>query len=222
MNGSSDIKAKKKSNFKIIEVENWTMKEEFLNQPVENEKQEKFLKFIKDIIKDGKNKNFICPIIDPSSDEKGNIIYQKGKEPFTSKSAIWWENEMKKFSEKYQSKMGNIYNYALLQAYRLKIKDIKLKEITDDSRRLGNYFDNLKSRRRLEQTGTFKIGEFYDLANLAKIVEDPDKIFSSTGFVLVGGSFFCGGREYPIMNIEEILTTNVGYFIGIGWMNLKK
>ena len=219
---SSSNTTKKNEKFRLIEVSNWTLEEPFLKQKVENEKQEEFLNFIKQIIKDGKNKDFICPVMDPSLDEKNNIVYVPKKEPATSKSAKWWNEKFEKFSEQYESRMGTIYEYALLQEKRLEKKEATLKELVDDSKKLGNYWDSFKSRHRLEMTASNPVGDFYDLANLSKIVQDPDKIFSTDRFVLMGGSFYCFGRENPIMKASEITSPSIGYLMGIGWMTLRK
>lgn len=219
MTDSSD---NKNTKFKLIEVSNWTLEEPFLKRKVDNEKQERFLNFIKQIIKDGKNKDFICPIMDPSLDKDQNIIYQAHKEPAISKSAKWWSDKFDQFSEQYESRMGTIYEYALLQAKRLEKKEVTLKGLLDDSRNLGNYWDNLNSRHRLELTASNPVGDFYDLANLSKIVKDPDKIYSNNGFVLMGGAYYCFGNENPIMEVSEVNSPLIGYLMGIGWMSLRK
>lgn len=218
----TDSSGNKNGKFRLIEVSHWTLEEPFLKRKAENEKQEKFLSFIKQIIKDGKNKDFICPIMDPSLNKNENIIYEIGKEPATSKSAKWWYDKFHEFSEQYGSGMGTIYNYALLQAKRLEKKEVTIRDLVDDSRGLGNYWDGFNSRQRLELTGNNQIGDFYDLANLSKIVQDPDKIYSNNGFVLMGGAFYCFGRENPIMKISQITNTSIGFLMGIGWMNLEK
>lgn len=218
----TDSSGNKKGKFRIIEVSHWTLEEPFLKRKVENEKQEEFLNFIKQIIKDGKNKDFICPIMDPSLDKEQNIIYQSQKDPGISKSAIWWNDKFERFSEQYESRMGTIYEYALLQAKRLEKKDVTLRELVDDSRELGNYWDSFKSRHRLEMTASNPVGDFYDLANLSKIVKDPDKIYSNSEFVLMGGAFYCFGKENPIMQASEITSPSIGYLMGIGWMSLRK
>lgn len=218
----TDSSGNKKGKYRIIEVSNWTLEEPFLNRKIENEKQEEFLNFIKQIIKDGKNKDFISPIMDPSLDENQNIVYQVQKDPAISKSAVWWNDKFEQFSEQYESRMGTIYEYALLQAKRLERKEATLRELVDDSRELGNYWDSFKSRHRLEMTGSNPVGDFYDLANLSKIVKDPDKIYSDNRFILMGGAFYCFGRENPILKVSEITSPSIGYLMGIGWMTLRK
>ena len=145
-------------------------------------------------------KDFYRPVFDPSFDEEENIVYEEGKRPAIGKSFKWWEEKAKEIG-------GNI---ATRNEY-IAFLGVLLKNLVEDGESIPNAWSiicslsdtesdakqNKSTKHIIEDTGSKKLGMFYDLTNTYKLCKE-DEYRETGGFLIAGGLLFGDKTNYPI------------------------
>ena len=200
--------------FPIVRASKLSLDDDFLKHEPQTWRQEEFKKSIVSAIKEGLQ-DFRRPAMDPSF-EDGGIYYMAGRRAAYGNFNLELESfkgaqeaAAKVVPEK-NSRIGTVKLYnaflALLIKYLIEEREYEVadawKAVCDKSKDLGNY---LESRSGLygeewESTGSRRIWNFYDLANMAKKVTDDE----AKEIYVVGGDFDDFSYEHPLASVEHI------------------
>ena len=178
----------------------------------ETPNQECFKEMLTDALKKGV-KDFRAQIMDPSFDEKGEIIYRQENLPAVNKSAIEWKKIAEDFMPEKNSSLGTcdqrLVFLALQIKYLVKKEDYSMNEawraICDQSKDFGNYWDAKDARHGFAKTGKRNIGRWCDLANTYKIILND---YEKKSFMQTGGDYTNCGYESPLANMYFLEADN--------------
>ena len=136
------------------------------------------------------------PVYEPSKDDDGNIQYVSGADVLRGLNSYNWEKAFQNYSPENGSRMSSITTYFLLLLRLLKDGFATVEQLADDSKEIGHYWDSENAKHEFEKTGKRQLGGLYGFAgNTYKIVKDSE---SSSGFSLLGGSYYDSGYVYPL------------------------
>ena len=163
---------------------------------------------------------FRVPCMDPS-EENGKILFEYGNMPAIGHLVYWYEQKFKEYMPPKNSRMGNRMERAaflgIIIKYLVERKKYNLedawKEVCDDSLHLGHYLDYNNPKMDYEPTACRKVGYFYDLANVTKIIKDE------YGYYLVGGGISHTSDLAPMAREIELISPMINQYNGsVGWM----
>lgn len=185
--------------FPIVRASTLSLEDSFLKHEPQSIQQERLKTSIIAGINEGL-KDYRRPAGDLSIDEEGNYIYKKGEKPAVGKSTIYGIEKLKEFMPEKNSRMTTQREYdaflGLLIKYLIEKEGYSIEKawdaICDDSKELGNYVISGKLPV-IEPTGSRKVWDFYDLANVCKIVQDEQ---AEIGFSLVSG--YCSNKSWAV------------------------
>lgn len=129
---------------------------------------------------------------------------------------------MKEFNHEKNSRIGNLLERAAyLGAIIIVLVDenhysieAAWKAVCDDSCELGHYMDSNNVKYDIESTGNRKVGPFFDLANVNKIIRD----IRNKCHLLVGGSNNDNGWQYPLVEASYICDSSESCYDSVGWL----
>lgn len=210
-----------KKLFHVVEVDKLSIEDKFLQYEPET-KIEELLK--KDIIEaiEKRIPNFRAPIMAPSEDEFGNIIFKKGCKPAVGHYANWWKERIKYLLPEKNARMGSMLQHAAFLAILIK-KLIKEKEFTVreawkaicfDSRVLIN--PDIPNNQKLEfqLTGTPEIGKWCDLTSVGRLLKKkgPHELLLAHGCSDLKNSRFC------LADIITVFAFNGNFTSAVAWI----
>lgn len=199
--------------------------EDFLGYKPRNSAQRKFKNALISAIKSGLY-DFRAQRMDPSV-EGEKIIYKEGNIPCVGKTAEQWKILAEKFWPEKESRLGTTKErtafLGLIIRYLIDERGyeerIAWREVCDQSKFLGHYWDSPNAKCKLETTGSRMVGEWCDLGNTKKITINENgnnNIFSE-----FGGYYGISGELYPLseMIILPYPTSPAKY--STGWVVTK-
>lgn len=207
--------------FPVVEASKLSLKDSFMKHKPQTKKQKRLKDSLTKSIKEGL-KDFRRPIMDPSIDEDGNIIFKAGNEPAVGKKCYWWEENAKAFMPQKDSRQGILKEYDaflgtlikyLVEEEKWSVEDA-WKSVCDDSKKLGHYWNSENAKYKFEPTGSRPVGKWHDLANTYKIVGD-----SETSFSLCGGCYVFDSYNYPLADVfagdhpDDSRNNSVGWLV---------
>lgn len=216
--------------FPIVKASTLSLEDDFLKHEPETEEQRslknRIIAQIEFEVKYGSGclPDFRAQRMDPTLDEKGEILYQAGKKPAVGKSAIWWTKKAKEFMPQKESRLGTIkercfflgllIKYLIEEGYEV---SEAWKMVCDQSKDLGHYQDSQNAKHEYESTGSRKIGPWYDLANTSKLAWSRFH-----NYALLGGFYIFNGDEVPLSYFSEnIIGDSDMYGSFVGWIVLS-
>lgn len=209
--------------FPIVRASTLSLEEAFMRHEPQSNQQLRLKNSITLGIKEGL-KDFRCAIMDPTFDESGNYVYQKGKKPAVGKSARYGKDKLKEFMPEKNSRMGTGKEHdaflGILIRYLIEVEGYNVadawKAVCNDSKHLGHYKNSENAKGELETTGNRKIGSFYDLGNTCKIVEHENY---KVGFALICAYYGGYSDDYPLSVLEPFGPDDEIKF-GVPWLVL--
>ena len=161
------------------------------------------------------------PVYEPSKDDGGNIQYVSGVNILRGLNSYNWEKTFQNYSPENGSRMSSITTYFLLLLRLLKDGFATIKQLADDSKEIGHYWDSENAKHEFEKTGECQLGGLYGFAgNTYKIVKDSG---SSSGFSLLGGGCGNAGHNYPLADVgHDYHPGNSLKDYGVGLLELTK
>ena len=210
--------------FPIAKASTLSLEDEFLKHEPETNQQTRFKNALISAIESGLS-DFRAQRMDACFDEEGNIYFKAGMKPAVGKSPNWWKENAKKFMPEKGSRLGTtkerIAFLGLLIRYLIEEKGYTVsnawKAVCDQSKDLGHYWDSENAKHDFEDTGSRRVGEWYDLANTCKITVDDE----AGGFSLVGGNYDNNGDDYPLADVFSINHPNNVFGSSVGWLVLS-
>lgn len=201
--------------FPIVRASKLSLDDDFLKHEPQTWRQEKFKKSIVSAIKEGLQ-DFRRPAMDPSF-EDGGIYYMAERRP-AYEGTIHLELESFKGAKEAaakvvpekNSRIGTVKLYnaflALLIKYLIEEREYEVarawEAVCDKSKYLGNYLESRTGRfgETHESTGSRRIWNFYDLANMSKKVTDDE----AKEIYVVGGNHDEFSYEHPLASVQHI------------------
>ena len=160
------------------------------------------------------------PVYEPSQNNGGNLQYVSGANVLGGLNSYNWEEVLRNYSPENGSRMSSITTYFLLLLRLLKDGFATVEQLADDSKEIGHYWDSENAKHEFEKTGERQLGGLYGFAgNTYKIVKDSE---SSSGFLLLGGSYYNDGSKYPLADVVREDSPNDTYYGGVGLLELTK
>ena len=210
--------------FPIAKASTLSLEDEFLKHEPETNQQTRFKNALISAIESGLS-DFRAQRMDACFDEEGNIYFKAGMKPAVGKSPNWWKENAKKFMPEKGSRLGTtkerIAFLGLLIRYLIEEKGYTVsnawKAVCDQSKDLGHYWDSENAKHDFEDTGSRRVGEWYDLANTCKITVDDE----AGGFSLVGGNYNDYGDNYRLADVYSINFPNNVCINSVGWLVLS-
>lgn len=211
--------------FPIAKASTLSLEDEFLKHEPETEEQRKFKNALISAIRLGLS-DFRAQRMDACFDEEGNICFKAGMKPAVGKLSVNdWKRVAKEFLPEKGSRLGTtkerIAFLGLLIKYLIEEKGYEVKDawkaVCDQSKDLGHYWDSENAKYDFEDTGSRQIGEWCDLGNTSKIIEDDE----ASGFSLGGGCYNCVGLSCPLADVGSIFNPNYVCNYGVGWFVLS-
>lgn len=166
---------------------------------------------------------FRAPFMDPSEDD-GKIVFKPGNKPAVGHSPVWWDETWKKFMPSKNSRSGTELHWAAFLGKQMKYlveeKNYSVedawKDVCDDSRDLGHYWNSKDAKHDFEPTGSRKVGAFFDLANTCKILKKWEAPF----FLLAGGCYSNNSYDYPLADLDTFNNPDSNCNRSVGWLVL--
>lgn len=214
--------------FPIVRASQLSLEDAFLKHKPTTDGQRRLRSSLITGIKVGL-KDFRCPVMDPSLDEDGNLVYEAGKMPAVGHSPEFWAEKFKEFMPEKNSRVGVERErdalLGLLIKYLTEEKKWEVskawKAVCDDSKELGHYYnleDVKQKKHKFERTGRSKVWIFYDWANTRKIIATNYSSFAFPTYLLGGGNY-CGLFEsYPLAYVHSTDYPNHNQDESVGWM----
>jgi len=215
----------KEDAFILVEAENLSMKDKFMNYWPKTKWEVVTKKLICEAIRSGV-KNFYRPKYDPSFAAEGDgIQFVARKWPAVGKSYEWWVDAAKKYAPARNSRLGTKLEYGAFLGVLIKklveegwsVKKA-WKAVCRDSKELGHYWNSENTKNKIERTASRGICGFYDLANTYKILAGDNKV---GGFWVAGGVWYYYSCYYPIAKID-LCTSSLGDKSVVGWIVLSE
>lgn len=186
--------------------------------------QEKFMFNVLEALKNKPKEGYRwIPVFEPSVSDK-NLQYVAGEKVLRMLYSDEWEQIFNEYSPTNGSQPASITTYFLLALRWLKDGTATLKQLADDSKEIGHYWDTENYKGDLEKTGEREFGGLFGfVGNTYKIVKDPA---SDSGFSYVGGH--CGGfgNDMPLTNVKFVKYPNRNPYMkekfGVGLLELTK
>jgi len=209
-----------------IDASSLSLDDEFMQHIPTTKAEERLKEWLKSVISK-KVKNFYHPVIDPSLNYRGKLIYIAGLRPILGKSYNWWKNNAKRaFSSWENARLGTKDEYIVFCGVLIKKLVSNGWSVADAwdavcnySSKLGNYQSSEGERIVLKDTGSDEVCGFFDLANTYKILagdEDDDN-----GFFMASGCYRCLGNQFPIADIHPVVGRAEQWHIAVGWIVLE-
>ena len=161
------------------------------------------------------------PVYEPAKDENGNLQYVSREHVLRGGlNDYQWEKLFENYSPENGSNMSSKTTAFLLKVRWLKDGYATVEQLADDSKEIGHYWDNENAKHKFEKTGERQLGGLYGFAgNTYKIVKDSE---SSSGFSLLGGSFFSHGNFSPLADVVHDDSPHHAKLNGVGLLELTK
>ncbi len=160
------------------------------------------------------------PVYEPSQNNGGNLQYISGVNVLRGLNSYNWEEVLRNYSPENGSRMSSITTYFLLLLRLLKDGFATVEQLADDSKGIGHYGDSENAKHEFEKTGERQLGGLYGFAgNTYKIVKDSE---SSSGFSLLGGTYYYYGYKWPLADVEHDNDPNDTRNNGVGLLELTK
>ena len=160
------------------------------------------------------------PVYEPSQNNGGNLQYISGVNVLRGLNSYNWEEVLRNYSPENGSRMSSITTYFLLLLRLLKDGFATVEQLADDSKGIGHYGDSKNAKHEFEKTGERQLGGLYGFAgNTYKIVKDSE---SSSGFSLLGGTYYYYGYKWPLADVEHDNDPNDTRNNGVGLLELTK
>lgn len=208
-----------------IEASKLSLDDEFMQHIPATKAEERLKDWLKYVISK-KVKDFYRPVIDPSLNFDGKLVYVTGLRPALGKSYNWWANNAQKASHWSKARLGTKDEYITFCGVLIK----KLVEngwsvadawdaVSNDSTKLGNYKNSVDGMLPPKTTGSNEVCGFFDLGNTYKILagdEDDDN-----GFFMASGCHRSNGFEFPIADIHPVVGRTEQWHIAVGWIVLE-
>lgn len=215
-----------KSDDVLIKASELSLDDDFMRHgpSLDNGRKGLLKKRLTEVIEKG-IKDFYRPRIDPSLANDGNeICYIAGRKPAFGKTYYWWEAKAKAFNPERRSRLGTWSEYVAFLGVLIKTLvvyegwsiDGAWNAVCNDSAKLGHYWNSNNAKFIDEPTGLRGICDFYDLANIPKILAPND---GESGFYIVSGG--CYGLSYnrPLSYCEHWESDTFGSAtICTGWL----
>lgn len=185
------------------------------------ERQKKFRADVMKVLENMPEEGFRwIPVYEPSKDDGGNIQYVSGVKVLRGLNSYNWEEAFHNYSPENGSMMSSITTYFLLLLRLLKDGFATVKQLADDSKEIGHYWDSENAKHEFENTGERQLGGLYGFAgNTYKIVKDSE---SSSGFSLLGGDYGYDGCTYPLADVGRDNNPYNTSYDGVGLLELTK
>ena len=185
------------------------------------ERQKKFREYVMKALENMPEEGFRwIPVYEPSKDDGGNLQYVSGVSVLRGLNSYNWEEAFQNYSPENGSRMFSITTYFLLLLRLLKDGFATIEQLACDSKEIGHYWDSENAKHEFEKTGERQLGGLYGFAgNTYKIVKDSE---SSSGFSLLGGSYYVYGGEYPLADVVHGNYPGTTKNIGVGLLELTK
>ena len=188
--------------YPMVRASKLRLEDRFMEYTPRTLEQKKFKRVLTKAIKSGLL-DFRKPIMDPCFEQDGYIGFKKDAKPAVECSAFWWDDRARKFMPDKNSRIGTKKEYVAFLGTLIKYLIEKegydvgeaWKMVCDDSHKLGHYINSQDAKGDYENTGSRKVGKFYDLANTCKIIRD-DRI----------GIFLRAGGNYKMLSIASPLS----------------
>jgi len=173
-------------------------------------------------------KDFYRPVIDPSFNDEGEIVYTPGGEPAMGKTYTWWEEHAKAFWPERGSRLGTKTEYLAFLAVlikRLVEGGMEVRRAWDivcnNSGELGNYRQPSDSRQdpNIEPTGSREVCGFFDLSNVYKILAEDHY---DNGFWAASGGCTEESNVFPLAEIDHFTGRYFSLYFGTGWIILER
>lgn len=211
-------------NFILIEAEDLSMGDEFMQYTPRTKREEATKNLICEAIR-CKVKNFYRPKYDPAFNltARGRIgvLFDIDKEPAVEVGYDFWVDAANNYDPKHNSRLGNRLEYVaflgvLIKKFVAAGKSLEWawNVVCNDSKEIGNYLDS-KDYEPFADTGSKGAFEFYDLGNTYKILADE---YEGEGFWLAGGCCFVKGSAYPLAAITYHCDYIDGFYNSVGWI----
>ena len=165
------------------------------------------------------------PVFEPSFNEKDELQFVKGKEPFVGLNCFEWDEKLREYSPANESSMSSKTTYFLLLLRWLKDDIATLEQLAEHSEEIGHYWNSENAKNdgmygEFERTGERKFGGLYGfVGNTFKVVEDSD---SRTGYLTLGGNYRIPGDSYPLAAVRIHFYPDGYYYRDIALLELKK
>ena len=154
------------------------------------------------------------------SEVDGEMQSVAGAMPLVGKSCNEAKTLAKQFDQARDSRLGTLHEYFLIIARLLKDQVITPEQAFDNSRTVGNYWNNPNSAQKMQKTGTYWNGPLAGfIGNTYKILADDQ---SDTGFSLVGGSYYGSGDKCPAGDVCHVDFPNYALYSSVLWVVLEK
>ena len=200
--------------FTMSEYERTLVKEWVTNVKPETEEEKAFIDRVSKAIETVKY-DYKIATIEPSVTPSGKLVYEVGKKVSIGIDFEEWEKKAKEFCKYVDdiSDIATLEEYDMFIAYRIAANFWSLSYVCNDSSEFGNYYDSPNGSRRMDASGTKKVGGFFDgVGNTCKIVKSGKK------YIVCGGNFNTWGCNYPVADItryDDIDGTYVGCGTGV-------
>ena len=211
--------------FKLVPASQLSLNDNFMNHIPKTEREKNFMAKVKKVIRAGMH-DFLCPVCDPSLDNKGRICYEPGNRPAVGKSYNWWAKTAKEFKPEQGSRLGTETERIAFMAVLIKelVNSGKSVEwawnaVCNDSKELGHYWNSENAKHAFEDTGNREVCGWCDLGNVYKIVAEDKE---AGGFWIAGGYYINDSDDNPLADLHHDGDRYVVNPYGCGWLVLTE
>lgn len=207
----------------LIEASKLKVDDDFIKEVDAFDKIKDFRNVLINCIKSTSNiHDFYVQSCDPSEKEDGSgIEYVEGRMPAVNHSFYWGRKAAYEYAPHLGSRSGTYEEYILFCGVLIKALiengysvDDAWKEVSVDSKGIGNYKNNGKSIKRvLLPTGSVKVAGFADLANTCKELTGK-----SAKFYWASGAY-CHRSDFGfVANVERMYCPNNDEKLSVPWV----
>ena len=167
--------------------------------------------------------DFRLPRVDPSFNDKGELVFEEGKKPGVGRLDIEWKIIFEKYLPEKHSCMVTDIEYDLFCG--VYIKELVAKgynvarvwyEVCNESCKHGHFWDSHGAKDTFELTGSRPQGIWCDLGNTRKIITNKD----GSIFFTVSGAYEDSSQNYAIASMEKVCYRDYTAKLSTGLMRM--
>ena len=222
------IEMKKTENEFEIRVDPNTFHGEWLKHKPIGHSEEMAMKLFKKERRKNELPVFACMAIDPSI-VNGQIVYGKGMIPAVGYNYPFWKRVLREYdptrNSRMMSKTEYVYRNMLIvqQLYEngWSVED-SWKAVFRDSKKVGVFRHSIEGKSEMQPTGSYKIGDFYDLGNTRKLLtRDFYQNRPKVEKIYIGGGCYDNlSGLHPVGLVQEFALVNTELFVAVGMLAL--
>ena len=176
----------------------------------------------------GELPTFSCMTVDPAIKD-GKLVYEKGLKPAIGFNYPFWKRILREFdptrNSRMMSKTEYIYRNMLIVQNLFEagwsVED-SWKAVFRDSKEIGVFRHTIQGNYKMQPTGSYQIGGFYDLGNTRKLLSrDFFQKRPKVEKIYIGGGCYDNlSGLHPVGLVQEFAMVNTELCVAVGMIAL--